>query len=363
MTRADLARLSGRLEGEMVLSVYIARENEDPGRGEEWRRRLAVALDALRADVAVTSPAELPGLERAGGWVMDVAAPFGRILPHEGWCAFATADRLVHAASLQFRPRELVRWRQGLYGAPFVRTLKGTRPVVLGVVDRWHAHIYRYRDGQLSQPIELEVEQAVADASDVGVAKRATARSGTRGMTATDYAQRSQTEESRRLRMETADAIEAACGEDGVAVLGGTREAAAALIKELDARMPGRVAEVGELSFDMPRDGLVAHLREAASQLTERRQEELLAKSEDPRYGSGGWNATYRALAAGAVDTLLVARDMISEAPDDAERLVRLALAQGADVEEVGGALGEGLMARHGGVSARLRFVPASLRA
>ena len=69
-----------------------------------------------------------------------------------------------------------------------------------------------------------------------------------------------------------------------------------------------------------------------------------------------GWNETYRALAAGAVDTLLLARGLIEGSPDDAERLVRLALAQGADVEELGEELGERLMRESEGVGARLRF-------
>jgi stalled ribosome rescue protein Dom34 len=75
------------------------------------------------------------------------------------------------------------------------------------------------------------------------------------------------------------------------------------------------------------------------------------------------WNETYRALAAGAVDTMLVARGMIAATPDDAERLLRLALTQGAEVKEVGGELGEQLMQESGGVASRLRFVPASLQA
>ena len=69
-----------------------------------------------------------------------------------------------------------------------------------------------------------------------------------------------------------------------------------------------------------------------------------------------GWNETYRALAAGAVDTLLLSRGMIEASPDDAERLVRLALAQGADVEELGGELGGRLAGDADGVAARLRF-------
>ena len=75
-----------------------------------------------------------------------------------------------------------------------------------------------------------------------------------------------------------------------------------------------------------------------------------------PDRGSLGWRRTYHALAAGAVDTLLLARALIESAPDDAERLVRLALAQGADVEELGEEIGARLWQEGEGVAARLRF-------
>lgn len=369
MTRTDLARLSESLASEMVLTVYIAKENSDPGMGDTWKRRLTSALGVVRADVGARAPGELGDLERASESVMSALEPFGRILPHEGWCAFATADRVWHAEGLAFRPPEMVRWRQGLYVAPYIRAFKDRRPVVLGLLDRWNAQLYRFERGELSEPLELAAEREGLDASDVGVGKRASASTGTRGasgmrgMTGSDYAKRSQTEEAKRLRGQVLEAIEEMSSDSGSVVLGGTREAAGALRNELEAKLPGRVIEVPELSFDLERDDLIGHLRRAASRLTEERQARLLESCADPRYGSSGWNATYRALAAGAVDTLLVARGMITNAPDDADRLVQLALAQGGELEEVGGKLGERLMAADGGVAARLRFVPASLQA
>ena len=184
-----------------------------------------------------------------------------------------------------------------------------------------------------------------------------------RGMTGTDFAQRSQVEEAKRLRGRVVEIIDQMCGDRDGAVLGGTHEAVAAARKELEDTLSGRVVEVPELSFDTERDHVVAALRLAASRLTVDRQSRLLERCTDPRRGSLGWNETYRALAAGAVDTLLVARGMIATAPDDAERLLRLALTQGAEVEEVGGELGDELMRESGGVASRLRFVPASLQA
>ena len=72
--------------------------------------------------------------------------------------------------------------------------------------------------------------------------------------------------------------------------------------------------------------------------------------------GSNDAQVAVEALKAGAVDTLLVARPLIENNPDDAESLVRLALAQGADVEEIGNDVGVRLWQDAEGVAARLRF-------
>lgn len=363
MTRADIAELSRTLEDQLVLSVYLARESEDPGRGSAWRKRLEVALGEVRSDVESRVPAELPALEQAVDRVMSSLESFGRVLPHEGWCAFATEGKLYLAEGLPFRPHEIVRWRLGAFVAPYIRALKGSRRAVLAVLTRMHADLYSFERGELSEPTKLRAEGAGAEAGDVGMSKRASRASGTRGTTRTDYVKRAQDENTRRHRKNVEEALLDLVGDEGVVVLGGTQKAISAVRKDLEEALPGRIAEVPELAFDTPRDDLIAHLRSAASRLTEEQQMRLLEDCSDPHRGSTGWNETYRALAAGAVDRILVARRMVESTPDDAERLVRLALAQGAEVEEVGGESGERLSTESGGVAARLRFVPESLKA
>ena len=363
MTRGGLAELSRALENEMVLSVYLARESEDPGQGSAWRKRLEVALGDVRSDLEAGAPEELGAFTQASDRVMSGLESFGRVLPHEGWCAFATEERVWLAEALPFRPHEFVRWRLGASLAPYVRSLKIGRPAVLAILTRMHADLYRYDAGELSDVIELHAERLPAEAGDVGISKRASMATGVRGVTRTDYVQRAQDENTRRHRKNLEEAVLEMAGEDGVVVLGGTQKAISAVRKDLDETLPGRIAEEPELAFDTARDDLIAHLRTAVSRLTEERQARFLDGCADPHRGSNGWNGTYRALAAGAVDKMLIARGMIESTPDDAERLVRLALAQGAGVEDVGGGLGDRLMSESGGVAARLRFVPASLRA
>ncbi len=360
LTRHDLAELSRAHEEALVLSVYLAKESSDPGNRGAWRTRLEGALATVRADIEKNGAADLEAFDQAADLVSGSLEEFGRVLPYRGWSAFATAERLWHAEGLDFGPPDLVRWRQGIYAAPYVRRLKGGRPVIVVLSDRWRARLFRYEAGDLSQEQELEAQRSLADMTDVGMGKRAsgaTGATGVRGATRTDAAKRTLDEEVRRLRVQVADRVVEMAANDAGVVLGGTHRVATALGKELGERLPGRTVEVPELSFDSAPEQLLKHVDAAASQLTSMRQARLLEACADSRdRGAMGWNDTYRALAAGAVDTLLIARDLIESAPDDAERLVRLALAQGAEVEDLGGELGTGLHADADGVAARLRF-------
>ena len=357
LTRHDLADLSKAHESDMVLSVYIARDGSDPGNRAGWRLRLDGALESIRAGLEREAPADLPAFEQASKLVTSSLDAFGRVLPHEGWSAFATADGLFHAEVLPFAPPELVRWRQGIYAAPYVRTFKSDRPVVLALMDRWRARLYRYQSGRLTFESEVGTQRPSVDASDVAAPSLVSPRSGTRGMTRTDYADRMIDEGSRRQRKHAVEAILAMAGDAGGVALGGMPKTLSAVRKDLEEKLSGRIVEAPELSFESTESEIAAVAASAASELTSRRQARLLeASTETPERGSTGWNRTYRALAAGAVDTLLVSRNLIESSPDDAERLVRLALAQGAEVEELGDEMGARLWAEAEGVAARLRF-------
>jgi len=356
LTRRDLADLSRTYEDELVLSVYIARLASNPGSRGAWRLRLDGALGAIRAEVERETPEDLAAFERATEYIKSGLEDFGRVLPHDGWAAFATKSGLLHAEVLPFAPPELARWRQGLYAAPYVRTFKSGRLVLLAVMDTWLARLLRYQDGKLVPLSDIETERPSLDATDVGAPSRVSPRSGTRGMTRTDYAQRMLDEESRRQRKHAVEAILSLAGDGGVA-LGGMPKTVAGVRHDLEEKLEGRIVEVPDISFDSSEADLVAAAARAASELSQARQAQLLeACRQTPERGSLGWNRTYRALAAGAVDTLLVSRNLIEATPDDAERLVRLALAQGAEVEELGDELGARLWAESDGVAARLRF-------
>jgi hypothetical protein len=357
LTRRALADLSRAHENELVLSVYIARDGSDPGARGAWRLRFDGALGAIRAGLEKES-SELASFDRASALIGEALDGFGRVLPHEGWLGFATAEGLFHAEGLPFAPPDLVRWRQGIYTAPYVRALKSTKPVVMALLDGWRARLFEYLQGQMTPAQELAADRFSVDASDVHGSKRGTSTTGMRGETRTEYAQRILDEESKRLRKQVVESIVHMIGDNGGGVaLCGTPKATAAVRKDLEEKLPGRVVEIPKPSFDSTESELAAGAADAASELTKARQARLLDScSQAPDRGSFGWRRTYHALAAGAVDTLLVARPLIESAPDDAERLVRLALAQGADVEELGDDIGTRLWQEGEGVAARLRF-------
>jgi hypothetical protein len=361
MTRHDLADLSRAHEDDLVLSVYVARDGSNPGSRSGWRLGLDGALEEIRAGIERESPGDLESFTEAAKAVKAGLADFGRVLPHEGWSAFASADGLLHAEGLPYAPPNLVRWRQGIYAAPYVRTLKSSRPMILALMDKWHTRLFTYHDGQLLRASDVETERPAVDASDVGAPSRVSPRSGTRGMTRTDYARRMRDEESRRQRKHAVGAILATAGDVAGVALAGMPKSVAAVRRDLEEKLSGRMVEAPEVSLDSTEAELAAAAAQAASELTRMRQAHVLEVCrQTPERGSLGWNRTYRALAAGAVDTLLVSRDLIEAHPDDSERLVRLALAQGADVEEVGDEMGTRLWAESDGVAARLRFKMAA---
>ena len=72
--------------------------------------------------------------------------------------------------------------------------------------------------------------------------------------------------------------------------------------------------------------------------------------------GALGLQETTKALEEMRVDTLFLSREQTRDDPDNAERLIALAFAGHASVEEVSGAAGDLLDDESEGIAARLRF-------
>jgi peptide subunit release factor 1 (eRF1) len=74
--------------------------------------------------------------------------------------------------------------------------------------------------------------------------------------------------------------------------------------------------------------------------------------------GANGVPDTQRALRSEAVDLLVLSPAFLRVSPEQAERFVRGALLQGADVEVLSGDAANYLDDRAEGIAARLRFAP-----
>src|SRR5690606_25492452 len=119
----------------------------------------------------------------------------------------------------------LVRWEDGIRAGPYIRGLKRLRPIAVVIADRRRARLFDLVGGRLTEQEAMVADQDIGDLSDVGVRRGGGRRSGVRGETATDQAQRLLEEAAERMWKSTVDRLAELAGNDGFVVVGGTAEA------------------------------------------------------------------------------------------------------------------------------------------
>lgn len=255
---------------------------------------------------------------------------------------------------------DLVRWEKGIRVAPYVRALKQQRSVILVLVDSRRARVFRYLDGEVTEPADLRADTFMGDLSDIGQPKRATNRSGVRGKTSTDAAQTFLAVGEERMLKELMDVVAEKVGDHGFLVVGGTPQAVSAAMKKLPNGIRDRTLERASLHVDMKEDAVREAAEEAASELTQQLQHahlgDLLDRARSGGLGCLGMEETIRALVERRVGLLLLSRNLIRDAPDVADRAVGTAFEQNAEVEELSGAAADELDAAGEGIGAVLRF-------
>jgi stalled ribosome rescue protein Dom34 len=253
-----------------------------------------------------------------------------------------------------------VEWATGPCVAPYACAVARHRPVIAAVVDRRRARLHRWQGGAV-EPLEtLEAEERGRPPSHMGDAPRAGFHTGTRGATGADEADRRREAALQALAAATARRLRAHAGRTAWIVLGGTAEAVAAVQRALPAPLARRALVVPAL-HDGASDAVVR--RAAAEGATLLRTMHDLVEVDEllERYGAAGpavagLEPSRRALAEGAVQRLVLSDGFVAAHPAEAERAVRAALDQRADVASVGGSAGERLDRDGGGIGARLRF-------
>lgn len=358
LDRARLVQLYRELRDQPVLSVYLDVDQHDPAQRRAWRVRLdrEASLEAKRV---VEAGGDEAAFRAALGHIEATLADPG-FVQGRGWVGFATSDGVRHHESLAAPMPDLVRWEDGIRVAPYVRGLKRLRKITVAVADRRRVRLFGLEGSELVEAEALSSDPELGDLSDVGVRKVGSRRSGVRGETASDQAQRLLDQGSDRLWKETVEHLVEASGSDGFIVIGGTPEA----VGRLEAMLPDRVRPRTETVLSMHLDQSLQEVQEmvesAASVLNKRLQGDLVAGVVDQARAGGkgvlGPEGTVTALKQMRVDTLFLSRSFMRDDPELADHAVGTALAQDAEVEEVSGPAAEVLDHEAGGVGARLRY-------
>ncbi len=357
LTHDELMEYYRELREKPVLSVYLDTDQHDPAERNAWKTTLGHQLDAIRRNL---DGAEREAFEQAVRRIQEKLDSFDAFVPNRGFVAFATPDRVRYAETVPVSMPDLARWEPGVRAAPYVRALVQERPVVLVLLDARQARVFRRKNGALDEVEDFHADTFLGDLSDIHTGKRPTKRSGVRGQTSTDAAQRFLEVNSERMVKELMDAAVRHLGDHGFLVIGGTPErvsqAANAVPKGLDCR----VHEAPSLRVDMK----VSEVREAldgiATEMTRDCQRELLEHlAEQARAGGRaclGRRDTERALREMRVDTLLISRTLVEREPDYADHMVGTAFAGSARIEEVQAGVSRLLDSEGEGLAARLRF-------
>jgi hypothetical protein len=346
MSQQQLRTLWQELADEWVLTVYVGDRSANPAGPEGWSLGLASALRELRSSTANAPSAERLAFERCADLL---EARLGQLRDEPaapGWVAFITAHGVRHAGALPVPTPTGAWWSRGPRVAPYARALEEHRPVIVGVVSAQQARLYRYERGRLVH-------------TDTLTARDERPRNTRRPAPA---AQRSRDERTARLLRAVADRLARDAGDDGWIVIGGASKAAVGTERLLPPHLASRVILAPALPI---RASAAAVREEAASSASALRQVHELTRVEavaeawgaDER-GTMGLDPTLRALREGSVEELLVSVRFLTECRDEAERVTRAALIQGAHVDVVSGNPGDRLDALAGGVAAQLRFAP-----
>jgi hypothetical protein len=354
LSKDQLEALYHEHRDDWVLSVYLDADQHDFAERGRWRVALKNELSEQRRHAP---DPEL--LDRAHEHVEEALQSGRSFLQGRGWAGFATSEERLHADSLPVAMPDLVRWEKGLRVAPYARALKATRPVIGVVVDSRRARVISFGDDRSTHDEELHADTYLGDLTDVNVAKRATDRSGVRGKTGTDAAQRYLEVERDRLLTRVAEEVRARMDGDAFVLLGGVRRALEGLARELDLDS-ARMVKDPHLSLDSSNEQLQQAAEETRRTLSAAHEAELVESVVDRARAGGdaslGEEDTHQALREMRVDTLVVSERRRRERPDDVDRAEGTAFEQSANVIEVRGEAGERLDQEGEGLGSLLRY-------
>jgi len=361
MRFTELTAFERPLRERRVLSVYLTGVEGDPGAQNAWRIRLKDALTTVQKELTQASHEEREGYARAEQAVTEAAEALPR--GGRGWLAFATPDGLLLSERSPVALPTIAVWQDGAFIAPYLRLSALMEPVLIAILDRRKARLFRQAGDTLElldtlTPLTLPEPQPRARGPRPGHA-----HSGTRGETGADELSRVKLSEREDLVRQLAMSAVARAGRDVPVLVGGTPEMVKAALAALEPRLDGRAMHAPSLTHAATRAKITA----AAHELAPHRWFLAHAGSLDEIQelaGAGGRAALSASGAIGALRDgrardLILSRKWSEEHPASADLAIKAAADNRATVVELVGAEGNRLDAL-GGVAARLRYGSAA---
>ena len=360
MNYAELATLERSLRDRRVLSVYLDGTAEDFAEQRKWRVQLRQSLKDLRAWHADSPPAEREEFERCVALLDERLESLSNGIGSRGWAGFITADGVHTAEHLPVAMPTMAAWSNGACIAPYVRSLKQTRPVIVAVGDSVTVTLYRLDRGLLSRIRTIDAAIATRAPIHMGDSPRPGFHSGVRGSTGRDDNQRVMREATNRMIEEAAEEAIRHAGREGWILTGGVPTVSSHLAQSISQRVaPDRVLDLESLDVHSSEDEIASAAELGASSLRDmsdlRRIGEMIADAGGSGLATLGPSTTRLALGRSQVRELFFTPLFVEAHGADAEDAIRMALSQGAMVEEVSRVVARELDA-HGGMAARLRY-------
>ena len=357
----DIVVLAKRLRDTKVLSVYVNAVLSDPAEKNVWRKVLEKSVAEARERVRSQAHEDRAEFEAAVERLYKSLPDDNEIHSSKGWVAFCTPDETILAQPLHTSVPNIVAWENGIRVSPLFRAIKQLTPIIVVLADSRSAQIHRYVEGHLEHVDELQADAQIGPVYHMGDTPRAGFHAGVRGTTGTDEAERVARAATARLHRDAVERAQKLAGEDAWLLIGGTAEACSDLENILPGKLKDRAVTNDSLHMRSRPAEISVAARAGASELRARtvsRFIDSLAELAGARgRGAVGVDATDSALKSNAVQTLLFSPRLMETKPDLTESLVRQALLQGADVEQVNGEAARKLDEEYDGIAARLRFV------
>jgi hypothetical protein len=355
----EIVALSDQQNGKHTLSAYIPVEADTGNPGVAWRTLLRQGISRARERMADASHDEKVAFEDCAARLMDRAEQDMHAQGGGTWVGIASTDNFLYDETVPALLPSMVAWEKSARIVPYIAALQPDRALVV-VVDRVHAVFYRAADGVFEEIDRIETEPRGGVGSHMSAPPKQSFHPGTRGTPGTDAADRQAVAAFKKHRLAIQERLRSHDRNGEPIIFGGASEAVAQIAPTIEANASDRFIVSDALAMTLSDAEMRSAVTTAMNQLRETRQRNLisalLSGDRHPELNVLDRKALDEALTVRNVDTLVLSRRWINGNPDDAEKLVKAAIAQNAAIEIADGEAGDELDHGCAGVAAKLRF-------